>query len=250
MKGRDTVCIHRRAALKFALAGALTPVLASRPIAAQDAIPPLIAPPDGTMAYRRAVTRELVDGQTFAVARAFDVRFAPTSGGFILRGAQSEVQVDAPSALSEFAALERGRDESALFPIALDAFGRIRDQDGHYGSDAALGDAVSETIARLQEQRLAENEQDALAQFVAAFHSAGQRVAAVLPVDLFAPSEEMRTQTRALPLPFGAEGQIETTFTANADGATGLMRSATRQIVTRAEGTSRRTVESWTLSPK
>ena len=70
-----------------------------------------------------------------------------------------------------------------------------------------------------------------------------------LPVDLFAPVEMSRRESRQVALPGGEAGEVAVTFTAERDPRTGLMRQATREVRTRLSGDLRSTVETWRLEP-
>ncbi|KLE34296.1 hypothetical protein [Aurantiacibacter luteus] len=240
----------RRRAIALALAAALAPVAASRGARAQVITGHLIAPPAAPMIYRRQVSRELVDGNRFSVARDFAVRFEPFAGGYSVRGEQLAVAVEAPPALARFADLERQRDESGLFPIALDAFGRILEENvsGIAGEGSEIERAFSEALAALSALGLPSSESEMWQRFVGAVHAAGQGITAYLPVDLFAPAAVPRREEQNIALPGGGEGMVSTMFSGETDRATGLMRAAEREVTTETEGSRRTTVEHWTLA--
>jgi hypothetical protein len=248
MKDRSGGAVDRRAALRLALAAALAPALISGQARAQQVTGGLIAPPAGPMRYSRAVSRDLVDGRIFRVARSFDVEFRRFDQGFMLHGQQVNVAVDAPAPLAQFAELERTRDESGLFPLALDPFGRILSPTGAPGDEADIERAVELAFAALSHQQLAQDERATLESFVAALHGAGTALMAYLPSDLFAPASMSRQQEQQITLPDGSAGRVSTRFEAQLETSTGLMREALREIVTEV-GTSRRTTsESWSLT--
>lgn len=237
----------RRSALRLILAAALAPMIGSRPATAQAITGSLIAPPPGFMTYRRIVERDLVDGNRLRVQRDFAVSFERFDGGFMLQGRQTAVSADAHPSLENLIRLERARDEGVIFPLALDPFGRIvsASQPGRWEHD--MRRAFDETLAMLSRQPIAQSERETLRQFVSAFHAAGHRVSAHLPVDLFAPSGAPRREEQRIALPGGGEGRVVTTFDGELDAATGLMREATREIVTEADGSSRFSRENWSL---
>lgn len=230
------------------MAAAMVPaVCASR--AATAAPDRLIAPPATPMRYSRTVMRELSDGNPFRVTRQFEIAFRPFANGFMLHGQQSEVVVDAPQSPSEFIAIERERDESSIFPIALDPFGLIL--SSHVARPAAqdVHRAVSAALADLASQQISPDEREQLSQFVTALQRAGQNVTAYLPADLFAPADAQRRDEQSLGLPGGIESSVETLFESQRDPGTGLMRAANRDIVTRVADSRRGTHESWSLTP-
>ena len=199
------------------------------------------------MRYRRSVTRLLPDGAVLRVTRDFTVRFADASGGYALHGEQVDVAIDAPEAIAGLMQLEAARDESGLFPIALDRGGRIRSEYRGEVSRERIEQAVERTRAELERQSLAPDDRAALSRFVAAVHAVGGDLIAHLPVDLFAPVEQSRRDEQAVPLPGGGEGSVVSLFTARIDSQTGLMREASRAIVTRVAGDRRETREDWSL---
>lgn len=249
------ITLDRRRAIAAGIAAVLAPALASRSARAQAGMQGitghLIAPPPSPMLYRRVLTRDLVDGNRLVVAREFAVRFEAFAGGFTLDGEQRAVTVEAPPALARFAELERERDESALFPITLDAFGRILQEDMPDASDTAgeIDRAFAEALRALGALGLPSSEAEMWQRFVGAVHAAGQGITAYLPVDLFAPASAPRREEQAIALPGGGEGTIATTFFGETDTATGLMREAEREVTTQTEGTRRTTREQWTLGP-
>lgn len=238
----------RRNALRLAMAAAMAPaVCASRGAAA--APDRLIAPPAMPMRYSRTVTRELADGRPFSVTRQFEIDFQPFANGFMLHGEQRDVVVDAPESLSEFIRIERERDESGIFPIALDPFGLILSSQIARPVAQDLHHAVSAALADLASQPISSDEREQLSQFITTLQRAGQRVTAHLPTDLFAPADERRRDERNIGLPGGIEGSVETLFESQRDQGTGLMRAATRAVITRVADSSRGTHESWSLTP-
>lgn len=238
---------NRRSALQLAMAAAIVPALG--PVRALAAEPgQLIAPPDEPMRYSRTVARELVDGALFTVSREFTVEFRRFAGGFMLHGEQATVRVEGPDALSAFADIERSRDESGLFPLALDPFGQILSSRVALPASDQVRAAVEEALALLAEQRISNDERERASRFVAALQQAGQRVIAVLPSDLFAPTTRSRRDGRDIALPGGGHGRVETVFECERDSRTGLMRSATRNVMTSVADSTRETFERWSLT--
>ena len=239
--------VSRRSALQLAMAAAIAPTLG--PVRAPAAEPGhLIAPPDGPMRYSRAVTRELADGALFTVSREFTVEFRRFAGGFMLHGEQSRVGVEAPEILSDFADLERAREENGLFPLALDPFGQILSSRVGQPASEQVRAAVEEARALLAGQGISQDERERAMHFVATLQQAGQRVIAVLPSDLFAPTTRSRRDGRDIALPGGGHGRVETLFESERDSRTGLMRSATRNVMTSVADSMRSTVERWSLT--
>ena len=241
----------RRRALQLAIAATIAPAILSRRAMAAALAPPgrLIAPSDLPMRYTRAIARQLVDGAMLTVTREFDVRFARFAGGFMLQGQQVDARVQAPEKLAGFAALEEARDESGMFPIALDPFGQILSAQIALPPEGKLSQAVDEALARLATQPIGSDEREHLSQFLSALEQAGQQVTAYLPTDLFAPSTHSRHEAFDVALPDGSHGRVETTFESDWHAGTGLMQAARRDVTTTVADSRRGTFESWSLTP-
>jgi hypothetical protein len=238
--------IGRRTLLHGAAVAIALPLVA----AAQDRSEarPRFVPPSGPMLYTRRLERGLVGGASLTVNRSFAVRFVREGDGFRVDGEQIAVEVDAPPQLEALARLERERVETALFPLELDAEGAIRGT-GRVADRAQLDAAVREAAAQIERGPHAPAEREDLRAFVEAVHRNSADLVTELPRDLFAPVELARSESRTIVVPGGMEGQVRVTFTAERDPATGLMRTARREIVTEIAGDLRRTVESWSLAP-
>ncbi|MWV26385.1 hypothetical protein [Aurantiacibacter rhizosphaerae] len=247
--------VDRRRVLQLAIAAAVTPALVAS--GAQGATPGdlagqlpgrLIAPPPVPMRYTRSVARELVDGAFFSVTREFRVYFTGFAGGFMLHGQQTGASVDAPAKLAEFAALEEGRDESGMFPIALDPFGQIVSAAIANSPENALRQAVAMALDRLSAQPIGTDERAEFSRFFSAMQQAGQNVTAYLPTDLFAPVTRSRRDAQDIAFPDGLLGTVETVFECDWDSGTGLMQQARRDVLTHVDSTRRATFESWSLT--
>lgn len=226
-------------ALRLAAGLAMLPLFASPRAFAQGGGP--FIPPSGEMIYRRHFDRYFADGTKFCVRRDFSVRFTAVADGFELAGLQVSVQATAPEALAQYALLEEQREE-VIFPLALDRGGRIVAGEER-GPSAQFAIAVEG--ARRRHGDMA-GEVDAL---VEALHATGSLLTAQLPPDLFAPQEPRREERERILLPWGDTGEVETRFEAECDPATGLMRVARREVVTRLGADERRSGEEWTLFP-
>ncbi|KLI64721.1 hypothetical protein AAV99_04090 [Aurantiacibacter marinus] len=242
----------RRGALRLALAAAMAPALATRQSLAQT-VPGtnpggLIDPPSQPMIYQRTVSRELVDGNSFSVSRFFAVEFHRSANGFMLHGRQNDVAVNAPQELASFASLESARDESHIFPLALDAFGRILSREHQRPSEPVVQAAVNQTLTALRDSGMAEEDRSTLQAFAAAVHSAGHRITAHLPIDLFAPASQVRDDEQSIALPHGGHGRVTTRFRGEINRNTGLMSAASREITTEVGDDRRITSESWNLA--
>lgn len=241
--------IDRRGSIRLAMAGAIASSLSVKAGAQQIANGGLIAPPDSPMLYRRVVERDLIDGQSFRVTRNFHVVFSAIAEGYLLQGRQTAVSVEAPEALARFRALEEERDETGLFPIALNAFGQIQSPNPEPFGARQVEAAITQALAALEQLPMPESEREQARRFVSALHSAGQGITAVMPHDLFAPSGMPRRTEQLVALPDGVAGRVETVFDGQLDARTGLMSAAMREIVTAVDGSRRMTREEWSLAP-
>jgi len=199
------------------------------------------------MLYTRRIEQSLPNDAHFTVSRTFAIRFREEVGGYRVEGEQVAVEVDAPESLAAFAEMERERHEQALFPLLLSHDGLIEGGDPPDG--AAPDRAVQEVLHRIAELPLPADDQAELGRFARAVHANAAALLTQLPRDLFAPAEEESRHRQTLALPGGDEGNVTVAFAAETEPATGLMRSARREVVTEFGGNRRRTLESWTLVP-
>jgi hypothetical protein len=242
MSGAD-----RRAWLRGMAMALLFPALAAlAPTARAEAA--RFAPPGVPMRYVRRLERSLADGEKLVVTRSFAVRFEPAGEGYRILGQQLGVETEAPEKLAAFMRIERERREDGLFPLLLDAHGRIT------GSEAAplparLDEAVREAVAMIDRRPRPAADRAELLRFVNAIDQSAGKLVSALPHDLFAPAPEPRRETREVALPGGETGILTLTFSATADPGTGLMQEAEREVLTELAGETRRTLETWRLEP-
>ena len=237
----------RRSALRLAAGAALLPFLAQGQTAFAQAIltggqtpESAIAPPAGTMVYRRTLERALPGGFMFRVSRDFAVRFEQAEAGFLVTGTQVRASVDAPANLADLARLEQQRVEAGIFPLVLDRLGGIVD-----GQESAPDSEVARVLTDIR-ARFGNDDAEAGA-LIAAVHQAGTLLTARMPQDLFAPQEGTREAREEIALPWGDRGEVVTIFAAARDPLTRLMRSARRVVVTRMGADERRSSELWEL---
>jgi hypothetical protein len=234
--------------LRWAVAAALAPMLATRAGAAALSPGARIDPPLGPMIFTRRLERGLAGGARLVVSRSFAVRFAETADGWTLSGEQADVSVEAPERIAALAAIERQRKETGLFPLKLDRSGMIV-REGAAARAKELDRAIAIVHAELARRNLAADERKAYDAFIRAVHEAGAKMSSALPGDLFAPRDTATHAARAVALPGGGAGTIEIDFTATVDPATRVMRQARRVIVTAIADDRRLTREDWTLLP-
>ena len=238
----------RRTLLRLAAGGVLARALTGRALAHTPGATPF-EPPAGPLRYTRRLVRSLRGGHEMIVARSFAVRFvAQASGRYEVHGEQLAVEVSAPERMAPFAELERERIETGLFPLQLDARGRISGGPPLHSSQL-LDRAVAEARRLLSERAATAAEEAEIGTFVQLVHQVGIALGARLPDDLFAPTVHRRVDQRTIELPGREGGLVEVVFTAEADPRTGLMYTARREIVTAIEGERRTTAEHWSLAP-
>lgn len=229
----------RRAVLRTVAGLALLPLLAPR--AAQAAADgSAIAPPSGDMIYRRTIVRTLAGGIGLTATRDFRVRFSAREAGYLVDGAQVASRVEAPVNLAALARLEEQRVEQGVFPLVLDHSGRIVD------GRAVPGDLNVTRALDDVRQRFAENGAE-VSQLLDAISASSASITAYLPLDLFAPRQDEQEQRQEIALPWGQTGEVLVRFAATRSADTGLMRLATRDVVTTLEGEERRSAERWEL---
>jgi hypothetical protein len=235
-------------ALRWAVAAALAPALATRGWAIAPAAGKGIHPPLSPLVFSRRLERGLAGGAKLVVARSFAVRFAAAAEGWTLAGEQVDVAVEAPERIAALAAIERGRKETGLFPLTLDRSGLIV-----AGPPTERPKEVDRAIAivrgELAKRDVDADESRAYEAFIRLVHEAGAKMSSAPPDDLFAPRDTQSHVERELALPGGGAGTIEVDFAATVDPASGVMRSARRDIVTRIGDDRRLTREDWSLGP-
>lgn len=237
----------RRSLLLIAAAAILLPTVSSWPARAHSP-GARFSPPHEPLLYVRRLERTLGDGALLVVSRSFAVSFIHEAEGYRVEGEQVGVETSAPEALAAFVRMERERRDDGVFPLLLDADGRIRYAPDRYVA-TAFDEAVREAAMQQSRQGLDPAARDELHRFIEATRQSAGELLTELPLDLFAPREVPRIERREIALPDGSMGLVTVRFTAEHDPATGLMRQAAREVITDLSGDRRRTAESWRLEP-
>ncbi len=223
----------------------LAPLLAEATPSAES---PAFQPPSTPLVLTRTLWRSLRDGQEIMVRRSYEVRFSRNREGFLLDGRLIDTAVAAPAPLAMLAEIERRRPDTGMFPLHLDAQGRIIGQPERTISGAAHSGAVEHTrmiLARSALQTEARKEAEQLAQSI--LHSAVGATA--WPSDLFSPAARSRREKRSLALGNGQQGEIEVAVEVRGAGEGGLPQVVERRIATEVDGSARTSREVWTLAP-
>ena len=212
--------------------------------------PPLAAftPPEGPVLITRTVERSLVDGKEVRATRHYLVSFHRDPDGWRLEGALREVRVDVPPLLEQFAALERNRAESSLFPLHLDPSGRLMARNGPLPDDGTRTKAVAlgeMMIGKALRQPDARNQANVLLAQVAKAGSGGT----AWPLDLFNPAQADSLETRSIATPDGIHGSIAIIVHSEGFVPGRLPRRVERTVVTDLGGSRRTAHEIWTFEP-
>lgn len=230
---------------------ALLPVAAASSLAhgaPTEAPRPQFSPPLTDLVLTRTLWRSLHDGAEIMVRRRYDVRFVADGRDYRLDGKLIDAAVAAPPALAAFAAMEKERPDTSLFPVRIDATGRIL-ADGTPpppGARAQLDQVARFAIGQSglgAQDKLAANQQLGLL-------TGGVGAIGNLPSDLFRPQPGERRERRRLSLPGGMEGEVEVAITVRAGAADTLPQTVERVVTTTLEGTTRVSRELWSFEPK
>lgn len=233
-----------------ALAGAT--VLPADAIRAESAAPaqqinPFNAPAEPVL-ISRTLVRLLSDGKSIRVTRTYRMQFRREGEGWRIDGEVVDVAVEAPPLLEQFAAIERSRAEPAMFPLYLDAAGRLVPRSTPV-SDDARSRAVRQAEAmmvRASQSPAAHGEARAILAQVSAAAGTGT----AWPTDLFNPASPASTDLRDLGLPDGSRGTVEVALNVEGHNPGHLPARVERVVTTRLSGTQRVTREIWTMVPQ
>lgn len=222
MSGTD-----RRSVLRLAAAALLVPIASAATGALAGSVG-RFTPPAGPMLYTRRLERGLRDGASSGQP-AFLGRVPATGRRIPRRRTTSRC------------GCERAGGLGGVRPHRARAPGpRVT---------ATVERAIREAAARIEALGDSSGEKALLQQFVAVIHQTAGKLVSELPVDLFAPVQSRRHESREVSLPGGEAGEVTVLFNARSDPATGVMQEAVREVVTALGGDQRRTVESWRLAP-
>lgn len=235
----------RRDAMRAIAAGALLPALAWSTTALAIGAGAIV-PPDKPMRFVRRLTRELSGGYAIVVERGFEIRFTALPRGFRIDGQQVSSSVEAPPNLAAYARIEQQRIETGVFPIELDARGLIRSIPGT-STPAALAQGVELALEQVKMMQLPKDSQDEARSFLLGLEQAAGRISSAPPPDLFTPPANAEEATRQVVLPGGLTGSISSRFSGSVSPVTGLLQQAERIVTTTTSGSTRRTLERWSL---
>ena len=240
--------LERRTAMRCLALGAMTPLTAlGLPLATVGAMRPVLRVPAGVFTLERVLTRELGDGAAIVVTRRWQIAFASHASGMRVSGEQTFADVAAPLKLAAFAALERARSASRVFPLTLDASGQIVTV-GEAPEPGTLVRALETGRALIQSLPEHAPERQDAQNFMAQLAALGAGTVSRMPRDLFFPREGSDTIARDIALADGVVGTVSVTTTADADTESGLLLVAERRISTRIGDSERVASERWSLT--
>ncbi|MBA3054408.1 MAG: hypothetical protein FP826_05640 [Sphingomonadales bacterium] len=203
-------------------------------------------PPHGTVVLTRELRKTLSDGKQFVTRRRYAIRFVSEGEGYVVMGDLVGSEVDGPAELADLAEIERTRAEAGPFPLHLDRAGMSTAQAGRDDPRAAA-QTMQAASAYLAQSALAGADRTAALALAARLQAPARSADGNWPADLFRPARGERAETRELALSGGASGKVTTTISAN-NGPSGLLERLQRRIVTDFGGSSRLSVETWTLA--
>lgn len=211
------------------------------------AAPQDFAPPQSPLVLTRELRKDFARGGELVARRRYAIRFVPEGNGWRVEGALVTSEVEAPETVSpQLLEIERTRSDEGLFPMRLDRRGLIVNQPG--AADSANEAAMLAAARRfLADRGLPEGDRAAALALAERLQAQSRAAGGNWPVDLFRPRPGEHSEVRTLPALDGASGRVTITIAAD-DRPDGLLERLERRVVTEAAGSSRRSVETWTLS--
>lgn len=204
---------------------------------------PSFAPPLGRpLLLSRTLVRDLGGGEAIVATRSYRIVFQRTEAGWEVEGALVASEIDAPAPLAALAAIERARPDDGLFPIRLDAAGRIVARE----DSAGQGRAAVEQALKAAGQAPGSADPGFLARIAQASAAGG---ITRWPETLFLPAAGHSEDAREIVLPDGSAGRVEVTLDQAAGADATLMARAERTVTTDLGGVRRVARETWTIAP-
>jgi hypothetical protein len=198
------------------------------------------------MVLTRALRRPLPGGAEVSTRRSYEIRFVRDGQGYRIDGELIDVSIDVPPAYEALAALERARPDTGMFPMHIDAGGRLVAAPSQHQAQFAQ-QAGQLAQSRVPATLSPDESRNALA-FIGQVSASPSQTA--WPDDLFRPSPGKHVDTHVVPLPGGKTGEVAIEIEASVEPGSGLVTTLRRNVTTRLGDTLRQTIETWTLSRK
>lgn len=202
--------------------------------------PAFITLSDG-LTLTRELRSPLTDGTEVVARRTYSIAILPDGDGWRVEGQLISAEVDAPPSLRPLAEVERTRPDSGLFPMYLDASGRLR--PAHTSGTTAGPGAVRAALVSGGLAQTDRRTRQAAAPLVGQVGAMPLR--SPVPEALFALDLADGTSSRHMTLPDQGEVTIEM-CEHGADGQ-GQLRRIDRVVTTRVGQSTRRVQEQWLL---
>ena len=235
----------RWTAVALGIGSLALPGLAGAEMPATHAASAPFAAPNTPFILTRELRRSLFDGKEVVVRRVYRIHFMPDGAGYRVEGDLIDVTVDVPAKLAALADVERRRVQTGLFPMHLDANGRLQELNtppdhgtaerawsisGEMIDGVHLDDTARADIRNFTRDALAGGSEDHW------------------PADLFHPVCGLRSDTSHFDAPGGGgSGSITVSIDAGCDSH-GLLKSLERMVTTSTGSEKRMTRELWTLA--
>jgi len=223
---------------------ALPPLVDAEVFASHPAPTTTFVAPDIPFILKRELRRPLFDGKEVVLRRTYRIHFMPDDGGYRVEGELIDVAVEAPPKLAPLAEVERKRVQKGLFPMHLDANGRLRENASAPDQGVAQR-ALSISDEMIDGVRLDDTARADIRNFTREALVGGSEDH--WPADLFHPACGLRSDTSHFNVPNGGGGSIIVSIDAGCDPR-GLLKSLERMVTTNIGSEKRMTRELWTLS--
>lgn len=228
------------------LVGAATMLPVSQPAVAASDTASFVAP-ESPVVLTRELRRSLVDGKEVVSRRRYELRFVREGNGWRVDGTLVGSEVDAPPELAPLAEIEKQRPDNGLFPLRLDERGMIVAQQG--AQDLAHASTARQAFDNAVERvGFAPSTRVAVGDMAGRIVAVGRAIGGNWPTDLFHPLAVSDSQVREMALPGGKIGRIVVAVDTRRNDR-GMLAQFRRMVTTELDGTSRASMETWTVDP-
>ena len=192
-------------------------------------------PSSEPMVLTRVLRRPLPGGIEISTARSYEIRFIREDEGYRIEGDLIDVKVDVPKQFEALAALERARPDLGMFPMRIDASGKLVE------SFKRETQPFAREAGRIAQAMVPAGLAPAEARDANAFigQSTANPVHTAWPNELFKPAPGKHSNVQVVPLPGGKTGEVSVEIEANVDASSGLVKSLQREVTTRLGDSTR-----------